>query len=273
LAGDVPEIAVQGSSLSNGPPLALLTVVTLSPIVVLIGMRISATATLAPVADPWVPSSGIAASIAVQTLADSPISMVRKDATASDAAQVTLYNVNTRESETFVLPLDGVLSRADQKRITHLFRCKRTGHQRSPDPGLIKILAQIATRYEGHVVEVVSAHRHNRGTSRTSKHRTGHALDFRVQDVNVKDVRAFVWQLQEPIGLGYYRAQKFLHVDWRPVDGKIAWDQRNESSAYKYWPKWSGGDPHKKARKTAKAKGKKKRPSRAKALRSAQPQV
>ena len=251
--------------------------VTLSPIVVLIGMRISATATLAPVADPWVPSSGIAASIAVQTLADSPISMVHKDARPSDqsqdGAQVTMFNVNTRESETFVLPFDGVLSRADQKRITHLFRCKRTGHELAPDQGLIKVLAHIAQRYDGHVLEVVSAHRHNRGTSRTSKHRTGHALDFRVEGVNVKDVRAFVWQMQEPIGLGYYREQKFLHVDWRPVNGKIAWDQRTEDSAYKYWPKWSGGDPHKKAQKAAKAKAKKKRPSRGKALRSSQPQV
>ncbi len=273
LAADVAEIALRVPSIRDGPPLALLTAVTLSPIVILIGMRISATATLAPVADAWVPSSGIAASIAVETLADSPISMVHKDATAPDqsaGAQMTLYNVNTRESETFVLPFDGVLSRADQKRITHLFRCKRTGHELAPDQGLIKVLASVAQRYDGHVLEVVSAHRHNRGTSRTSKHRTGHALDFRVQGVNVKDVRSFIWKMQEPIGLGYYRVQKFLHVDWRPADGKIAWDQRTEESAYKYWPKWSGGDPHKK--KNAKAK-KKQRPSRSKALRSQQPQV
>ena len=244
----------------------------MSPIVILIGMRISATATLAPVADPWVPSSGIAASIAVQTLADTPISRIEREASSSPdqaGAPVTFFNVNTRESETFVLPNDGVLSPADRKRITHLFRCKRTGHELEPDPGLVKVLAHVASRYEGHVFEVVSAHRHNRGTRRTSKHRTGHALDFRVRDVNVKAVRSFIWKMEEPIGLGYYRVQKFLHVDWRPADGKIAWDQRTEESAYKYWPKWSGGDPHKKA---AKAK-KKQRPSRSKALRSQRPQV
>jgi uncharacterized protein YcbK (DUF882 family) len=247
--------------------------VTLSPIVVLIGMRISAAATLAPVVDPWVPSSGIAASIAVQTLADAPLARVQKDTVNRAAVTVertgapaTFFNINTRESETFVLPYDGVLAPADQKRITHLFRCKRTGHELAPDPGLVKILARVADHYPEHIIEVVSAHRHNRGTARTSKHWSAHAIDMRVRGVSAKIVRSFVWKIEEPIGLGYYREQQFVHVDWRPEDGKIGWDQRREGSGYKYWPAWTGGDPHKKQQ--AKAK----RPSRHRALRSTQPQ-
>jgi uncharacterized protein YcbK (DUF882 family) len=244
--------------------------VTLSPIVILIGMRISAAATLAPVVDPWAPSTGIAASAAVRTLADAPLALShRATAPETDGAPVTFYNVNSRETASFVLPYDGKLSLAEQKRITHLFRCKRTGHELEPDPGLLKILARVADRYQGHVFEVVSAHRHNRGTSRTSKHRTGHALDFRVRGVNVKTVRSFIWKMEEPIGLGYYREQKFLHIDWRPTEIKIAWDQRHENSAYRYWPKWSGGNPFKKKQQAA---AKKHRPSRERRLRSQAPQ-
>lgn len=242
---------------------------TLTPIVILIGMRISAAATLGPTAEPWVPSSGFAASLAVRTLADTPFPQISIE--DMSGVEATLYNVNTRETETFFLRYDGVMSKEDEKRITHLFRCKRTGHELMPNKGLLQILARVADRYRGHVLELVSAHRHNRGTSRTSKHRTGHAVDLRVRDVNVKEVRSFLWKMEQPIGLGYYREQQFVHIDYRPVEGKIAWDQRTESSPYHYHPAWSGGPPKKvKAAKAAKA-AKRERPSRRRASRSARP--
>jgi len=240
--------------------------VTLSPIVILIGLRISAATTLGPAAEPWVASSGVAASAAVQSLADirlpdSPLSM--EELTGQE---VTFYNVNTRETERFFLRFDGVMSSDDEQRITHLFRCKRTGHELKPDRGLLQILARVADHYEGHVFEVVSAHRFNRGTSRTSKHRSGHALDVRIRGANIKDVRSYVWKMDAPIGLGYYREQQFLHIDYRPIEGKIAWDQRTENSAYHYHPAWAGGPPKK-------DKAPRERPSRKKSLRSAQPQT
>jgi uncharacterized protein YcbK (DUF882 family) len=224
-------------------------------------MRISAAATLGPAADAWAPTSGLAASVAVHSLASTPFRIAEDDAAG---APITIWNENTKETETFVLPFDGVLSQADQQRIKHLWRCKRTGHELTPDRGLIKILARIADHYPGVVFELVSGHRHNRGTSRTSKHWSAHAADFRMRGINVKEVRTFIWKMEEPIGLGYYREQQFLHVDWRPVEGKIAWDQKREGGIYHYYPAWSGGDPHKKN---------KKRPSRSLALRSSRPQI
>jgi uncharacterized protein YcbK (DUF882 family) len=235
--------------------------VTLNPIVILIGMRISAAATLGPAVDPWVPASGFAATLAARSLADTQLPQISLEKLSG--AEATFFNVNTRESEEFFLRFDGEMSAADMKRITHLFRCKRTGRERAPDRGLLQILARLADRYQGHVLEVVSAHRHNRGTARTSKHRSGHALDLRVRGVNVKKVRAFLWKMDAPIGLGYYRAQQFVHVDHRPLEGKIAWDQRTESSTYRYHPRWAGGPPKKLSKQA--------RPSRRKPLRSAQP--
>jgi uncharacterized protein YcbK (DUF882 family) len=229
-------------------------------------MRISAAATLGTAADPSVPSSGLAAAAVVHSLVDVPAPAISLEQLGG--AQVTFYNENTRETESFFLRFDGQLSAKDLRRITHLFRCKRTGHERAPARGLLQLLARLADQYPGHVINIVSAHRHNRGTSRTSKHWSAHAVDFRIQGVDVKDVRAFAWKMEEPIGLGYYREQQFLHIDYRPVDGKIAWDQRTESSTYHYWPAWSGGPP--KGWKQAK-KHKRQRPSRQKSLRSAQP--
>jgi uncharacterized protein YcbK (DUF882 family) len=245
--------------MASGPSLAFLTVVTLTPVVILIGMRISAAATLGPIADAWAPTSGLAASVAVHSLGATPFQLEQDP--SSGGAPVTIWNENTKETQSFVLPFDGVLSQADLMRITHLFRCKRTGHELAPARGLIQLLARVGEHYPGHVIELVSGHRHNRGTSRTSKHWSAHAADIRIRGVDVKDVRAFVWKMDAPVGLGYYREQQFVHMDYRPIEGKIAWDQRREGGAYHYHPAWAGGDP------------KKQRLSREKTLRSARPQI
>lgn len=237
---------------------------TLTPIVILVGLRISA-ATVAHVADPWVSSSGFAANVAVHSLADAPFPQISLEKLSG--VQATIFNVNSRETEEFFLRFDGLMSPEDRKRVTHLFRCKRTGHELEPDRGLLQILARVADRYPGHVLELVSAHRHNRGTSRTSKHYSGHAVDLRVRGINVKQVRAFLWKMDAPIGLGYYREQQFVHVDYRPAEGKIAWDQRTEGSTYHYHPAWAGGPPKKKGKQAQTTK----RPSRRKPLRSSLP--
>ena len=256
---DVAEIGAPGGLAPGGPSLALLYGVTLTPVVILIGMRISAAATLGPTMDAWVPTSGLMASAAVHSLAATPFQIAPED--SSDGAPVTIFNENTKETESFVLPFDGLLSQSDQKRITHLFRCKRTGHELAPARGLVTILARVAEHYPGHVIQLVSGHRHNRGTARTSKHWSAHAADMRVRGVDVKEVRAFVWKMDAPVGVGYYREQQFVHVDYRPVEGKIAWDQRREGGIYHYHPAWAGGDP------------KKQRPSRQRTLLSARPQI
>lgn len=251
-----------------GPSLALLMGVTLSPIVILIGLRLSTAATTGPVVDPWMPPSGLAASAALGALAGVRVPDGQVPEAGLGGHEVTFYNVNTRETESFFLRYDGAMSADDEHRITHFFRCKRTGHERKPDRGLLQVLARVADRYDGHVFEVVSAHRWNRATSPTSKHRTGHALDLRIRGANVKEVRTYIWKMDAPIGLGYYREQQFLHVDYRPVEGKIAWDQRTENSPYYYYPAWSGRPP---ANARVGFHGKK-RPSRNRTLRSAQPQ-
>jgi uncharacterized protein YcbK (DUF882 family) len=248
--------------------------VTLNPIAILVGIQLSAAATISPATSPApTQTASVKADRAVAIKAEpvlEPLISLEKLA----GSEITLFNVNTRETETFFLRYDGKMTGEDLKRITHLFRCKRTGHKLTPNKGLLQILSRVATHYPGKVFEIVSAHRHNRGTSRTSKHWTGHAVDLRVRDVNVKELRSYLWKMEDPIGLGYYREQQFVHIDYRPDDGKIAWDQRREGSTYHYHPAWSGGPPkHVKAARAAKAAkaAKRARPSRARTARSARP--
>lgn len=244
---------------------------TLNPIAILVGIQLSAAATISPATNPA--STPIATAKADRSVAVKAEPMVESLISLEKlvGSDVTFFNVNTRETESFFLRYDGKMASEDLKRITHLFRCKRTGHELTPNKGLLQILSRVATHYPGKVFEIVSAHRHNRGTSRSSKHWSGHAIDLRIRDVNVKDVRAYVWKMEDPIGVGYYREQQFIHIDYRPDEGKIAWDQRREGSTYHYHPAWAGGPPKKvKAAKAAKA-SKRNRPSRARATRSARP--
>jgi len=251
--------------------------VTLNPIAILVGIQLSAAATVSPATNaPAAVSAPKAATpatpgatLATRMVSDRPAPTISLERLVG--TEVTFFNVNTRETETFFLRYDGQMSADDVQRITHLFRCKRTGHELKPNTGLLQILARVATHYKGHVFEIVSAHRHNRGTSRTSKHWSGHAIDLRIRDVNVKNVRAYVWKMEDPIGLGYYREQQFVHIDYRPDEGKIAWDQRTEGSAYHYHPRWAGGPPKKVKQARQAAAKRRARPSHSRTLRSSRP--
>ncbi len=72
-----------------------------------------------------------------------------------------------------------------------------------------------------------------------SKHFHGRAIDLRVRGVKITEVRDYLWRTNENVGVGYYRRQKFVHVDYRPSHKKIAWTQRRRNAKYQYHPKWS----------------------------------
>ena len=206
-------------------------------ILVLLGLNVNAPAPVEAL-DPWSAINTLRASIAVRTLADSPLRIAPEDLGGAD---VTFYNVNTRETEEFFLRFDGVMTAEDQDRLEHLFRCKRTGRTRAPDRGLLQILARLAERYPEHVFEVVSAHRRRR-SDRTSKHYSGHAVDLRIRGVKIKELRDYVWQTFSPkmnIGLGHYLREGFIHIDHRPDEPSIGWVQTRKNNPYRYHPRWA----------------------------------
>ena len=207
--------------------------------VLLIGLRLS-TAGVGPAEEPWAAEPpGLAASIAVDSLTDSPIRLSPDEQSGSD---ITFYNVNTRETENFFLRYDGAITHADEARMEHLFRCKRSGHMHKVDRGLLRILARLADHYQGHVFEIISAHRARPLPKvRTSKHYSGQAIDIRVRGVRTRTVRDWVWHniIGMPIGLGYYVRENFLHVDHRPGEARVAWEQRHKNGHYHYNPRWA----------------------------------
>ncbi len=216
---------------------------TLTSILVALGLQLHLPQ-LSDVLDPVTPgTSALSASAAVlaltETAAALPPARAGDDRTGSE---VTFYNVNTRETETFFFRFDGALPKADETRLMHLFRCKRSGHQRKPDPGLIQILATLGQHYPGKTFELVSAHRALPYAVRTSKHWSGHAVDFRIRGVKLVDIRTFLWEQSAaiPMGLGHYHKDGFLHVDHRPGEPSIAWDvTRRGRENYRYNPRWS----------------------------------
>jgi uncharacterized protein YcbK (DUF882 family) len=217
--------------------------VTLTSILVALGLHLN----LPPLADALEPlnptQTALTASAAVLALTDTaPAATWRSDQVASKGSEVTFYNVNTRETETFVFRFDGVVSKEDEKRLEHLFRCKRSGRQRKVDAGLVQILAKLGHQYPGKTFELVSAHRAIPYAVRSSKHWSGHAVDFRIRGVKLVEVRTFLWELSAavPMGLGHYHKDGFLHVDHRPDEESIAWDvTRRGRENYRYHPRWS----------------------------------
>jgi len=217
--------------------------VTLTSVLVALGLQLHLPQ-LAEVLEPLYPGQpALGATAPVLALTESStFAPTLERAGNQSGADVTFYNVNTRETESFFFRFDGVLSAADEARLTHLFRCKRSGHERKPDRGLVQIIARLGAEYPGHTFELVSGHRAIPYAVRTSKHWSGHAMDFRVRGVKLVDVRTFLWQLSGsmPIGLGHYHKDGFLHVDFRNDEPSIGWDVRRRGREnYHYNPRWA----------------------------------
>jgi uncharacterized protein YcbK (DUF882 family) len=152
---------------------------------------------------------------------------------------VPLYNVNTRETMTFRIDLEGNVAEAEQAQLTKLFRCRRTGKRRRMDPGILRILAQLARHYPGHTIQIVSGYRAPPYGVPHSKHFHGRAIDLRVEGVPLSEVRDFLWTNYDHVGVGYYLGQEFVHVDHRPRDSKTAWTSARPGARYRYDPPWA----------------------------------
>jgi uncharacterized protein YcbK (DUF882 family) len=175
-------------------------------------------------------------------------------------AEVQLFNVNSRESLTVFLRFDGVTDEATAEELKRFLRCKRTGRKRALKAGVLALFAQVASHYPGKTIEVVSAVRARGYGAKNSKHYTGHAIDFRVRGVPSRKVREIAWALDGEIGVGHYTAENFIHIDYRPGESRIGWEQKREGSPNRYHPRWAKEDKPKA------------RPSReARALRSDEP--
>lgn len=156
------------------------------------------------------------------------------------STRVDVFNVNTRETATFYIDEDGRLEdAADAPLLKQIFRCRRTGKRRKLHPGILRILADVARQYPGRTIEIVSAYRAPPYGVPNSKHFHGRAIDLRVRGVKITEVRDYLFRSHDNVGVGWYRGQNFVHVDYRPGYDKLGWTSPRSGAAYRFHPSWS----------------------------------
>lgn len=184
------------------------------------------------VVDPDGELRAAAGAVATVTLAPLAVDPERETLT-------TFFMANGKTFATFVLPRTGVVDKAAAKKLSKLFRCRRTGRRRRLAAGLIAMITDVSAAFPGHVIEVVSGVRAPPYGAPESKHFSGHALDFRIRGAKIREVRDLIWTTHSHIGLGYYHRQGFLHMDYRPEAHGIAWTSRRPGEPYHYHPRWA----------------------------------
>ena len=72
--------------------------------------------------------------------------------------------------------------------------------------------------------------------SPTSPHRDARAIDFRIRGVQLKEIRDYLWKTYTDVGVGWYPAEQFVHIDTRPRVHDTAWTFLNGTNHYHpYW--------------------------------------
>lgn len=169
-------------------------------------------------------------------------------APAREMVQVNLVNANNlAEKLTVTLPVDGMVDPETQAVLKDFFRCRRSQRQHAMSAGVLSLLADLAKKFPGHEIEIISGYRARPYGAPKSKHFKGNAIDLRVRGVKLSRVRDAMWVSHHHMGLGWYPEANFIHVDFRPDEPGIAWSARGEGSPYRYHPGWAY-----KARKLAK---------------------
>jgi uncharacterized protein YcbK (DUF882 family) len=118
---------------------------------------------------------------------------------------------------------DGAYVETALAEIDTFLRDFRTGDRSRIDPALLDILHTVYrhTGSRGHY-EVISAYRspktnemlrsRSSGVARSSQHLHGRAIDVRLTDVSIEDLRKVAHELGLG-GVGFYEASDFVHLD------------------------------------------------------------
>jgi uncharacterized protein YcbK (DUF882 family) len=157
-----------------------------------------------------------------------------------DDVAIRLENVNGGDGVTLHITQGGHVRPEDSAALEEFFRCRRTGKHRPLDPGVLSMLVDVARRWPGKVIEIVSGFRAPPFGAPHSKHFVGHAIDLRVRGVRTTELRDFLWREHNGgVGVGYYAAENFVHMDWRPESRDTSWSELIEGTKPEYNPGWA----------------------------------
>ncbi len=104
----------------------------------------------------------------------------------------------------------------------------------TPPARLVEILARISDHFGGRTITLVSGYRTAGGYTReSSQHTHGHALDIRIQGVPPTELRDYVRESFDRIGVGFYPRSHFVHVDVRDRDAYwVDWSRPGQRPSY-----------------------------------------
>lgn len=129
-------------------------------------------------------------------------------------ATFTRYGVRTRVRIRLV-DRNGRVPRRSIDRFKELMLPRGERRGPAPDRRLLQLLARVADHFGGRVIHIASGVRDAGGyTEESSRHVSGHAIDFRVQGVPNREVRDYLRRF-ERCGVGYYPNSTFVHLDVR----------------------------------------------------------
>jgi uncharacterized protein YcbK (DUF882 family) len=136
---------------------------------------------------------------------------------------------------------DGAVRPEALKAFSRFVRCWRTNKVKSMHPRTLEIVTAVSRHFGDARIDVVSGYRAAPYGAPHSKHFIGRAMDIRVEGVPAAVVAAWVWKNFRGVGVGYYPAQQFVHVDTRPDDVRwIDHAQSGESGSARYFGRPAG---------------------------------
>jgi uncharacterized protein YcbK (DUF882 family) len=153
--------------------------------------------------------------------------------------KVRLERLSASKITTINLPLNGQVGPDEAKTIAFLFRCRRTGRQRSIAPGVLALLADVATHWPDRPIQIVSGFRAPPFGAPHSKHFKGQAIDLRIPGVRTAVLRDYIWREHHEVGVGFYQRENFVHMDSRPGEQDSAWTGSDEGGPQEYNPRWA----------------------------------
>jgi len=136
---------------------------------------------------------------------------------------LSFYNTHTGESVRAVYCVDGKPCQEALRKVDYIMRDHRTGDIKTIDYRLLDLLHSISTRTETqkpfHIISGYRSpktnallHARSRGVARSSLHTKGKAVDIRLPEFQLSQLRKTAMNFKQG-GVGYYPRSDFIHVD------------------------------------------------------------
>jgi uncharacterized protein YcbK (DUF882 family) len=139
--------------------------------------------------------------------------------------RIHLLNAHSDEGFEGVYWREGAYDEKALMKLSYLLRDKRNDKEHPIDPSLLDLLHRLQTTVDvngpykvicGYRSKETNAklHRKSRGVAKNSLHVKGKAIDIRLSDVSLKELKNAACSLKAG-GVGYYPKSNFIHVDIR----------------------------------------------------------